>query len=260
MPRPQRCRRVCRSPQYAGFTPDGAADADAVVLTVDEYEAIRLVDLEGCTHEQCAARMQISRTTVTEICESAHRKLAQCLVQGRRLLIAGGSYRLCSGPAEAPCADGAACPRQVQTTPSHLQTRKGEPTMRIAATYENGMIFQHFGHTEQFKLYDIENNLVVNQVVLSTNGSGHGALAGLLQQLNVDVLICGGIGPGAQNALANVGIRLYAGVQGSADAAVAALLHGSLNAVGAATCDHHGHDHGAGHDCGSHSCGEHGCH
>ena len=134
--------------------------------------------------------------------------------------------------------------------------------MRIAATYDNGMIFQHFGHTEQFKLYDVENNIVIRQTVLSTNGSGHGALAGLLQQLNVDVLICGGIGPGAQNALAARGIRLFAGVQGNADAAVAALLAGSLDAVSTPTCDHHDHDHhhGENHTCGEHGCGEHSCH
>ena len=132
--------------------------------------------------------------------------------------------------------------------------------MRIAATYDNGMIFQHFGHTASFKVYDVQDDAIVNQTVLSTNGSGHGALAGLLQQLGVEVLICGGIGPGAQNTLAAGGIRLYAGVQGSADAAVAALLAGTLSAVSAATCDHHDHDHGEHHTCGSHGCGEHSCH
>ena len=132
--------------------------------------------------------------------------------------------------------------------------------MRIAATYDNGMIFQHFGHTASFKVYDVQDGDIVNQTVLSTNGSGHGALAGLLQQLGVEVLICGGIGPGAQNALAAGGIQLYAGVQGSADAAVAALLAGTLSAVSDATCDHHDHDHGEHHTCGSHGCGEHSCH
>ena len=132
--------------------------------------------------------------------------------------------------------------------------------MKIAVTYENGMIFQHFGRTEAFKIYNVEEGKVTASAVVPTLGSGHGALAGFLLAQGVSVLICGGIGGGAQQALAQAGIRLYGGVSGSADAAVAALLHGSLNAVGAATCDHHGHDHGAGHDCGSHSCGEHGCH
>lgn len=130
--------------------------------------------------------------------------------------------------------------------------------MRIAVTYENGQIFQHFGHTAQFKLYVIENGAVASSVVLDTNGSGHGALAGFLQTYHADALICGGIGFGAQQALAQAGIQLYAGVQGDADAAVNALLKGELVAGSTATCDHH-HDHDHGHDCGSHGCGEHTC-
>ena len=95
--------------------------------------------------------------------------------------------------------------------------------MKIAVTYENGQIFQHFGHTSQFKLYDVADGKVVNSRVVDTNGSGHGALAGFLMQHGVTTLICGGIGGGAQAALANVGITLYGGVSGSADEAVAAL-------------------------------------
>ena len=130
--------------------------------------------------------------------------------------------------------------------------------MRIAVTYENGQIFQHFGHTEQFKLYVIENGAVASSVVLDTNGSGHGALAGFLQADPVDGLICGGIGFGARQALAQAGVELYAGVQGDADAAVQALIKGELTFNGEATCDHH-HEHGHDHDCGSHGCGEHTC-
>ena len=126
--------------------------------------------------------------------------------------------------------------------------------MRIAVTYENGQIFQHFGHTEYFKVYEVENGQIQELGVFPTNGSGHGALAGFLSQLKADVLICGGIGGGAQVALAEAGIALYAGVSGSADAAVAALLTGELTYVRNATCSHH--DHGEGHDCGSH-CGSH---
>ena len=100
--------------------------------------------------------------------------------------------------------------------------------MRIAVTYENGQIFQHFGHTEEFKVYDIENGKVVSSEVVDTNGNGHGALAGVLNSLNAEVLICGGIGMGAQMALASAGIKLYGGVSGDADKAVEALLNGTL--------------------------------
>lgn len=131
--------------------------------------------------------------------------------------------------------------------------------MRIAVTYENGQIFQHFGHTSQMKLYDVENGQVVKAEVADTTGSGHGALAGFLAEQKVDMLICGGIGAGAQEALAQAGIKLYGGVTGSADEAVKAFLAGQLHYNADVHCDHHGHDH-HGRDGHGH-CGEdkHGC-
>ena len=116
--------------------------------------------------------------------------------------------------------------------------------MKIAIPYEDGQIFQHFGHTARFKLYDVQDGKIVAAQVLDTNGSGHGALAGLLQALNVDALICGGIGGGARMALDAAGIRLYGGVQGSADEAARALAEGRLTFDPDAHCDHH--DHGEG--------------
>lgn len=130
--------------------------------------------------------------------------------------------------------------------------------MKIAVTYEQGQIFQHFGHTEQFKIYEVEDGAVVSAEVVDTMGSGHGALAGFLQAQGVNTLICGGIGGGAQMALAQVGIALYGGVQGSADEAVAALLAGTLSFNPDVHCDHHDHAHGHGdHACGEHGCGQH---
>ena len=130
--------------------------------------------------------------------------------------------------------------------------------MKIAVTYENGQIFQHFGHTKQFKIYTAEDGKIISSEVVDTNGSGHGALAGLLSALGVDALICGGIGGGAQMALAEAGIKLYGGVSGSTDAAVDALLVGTLGFNPNVKCDHHDH-HGEGHTCGEHGCG-HNCH
>ena len=132
--------------------------------------------------------------------------------------------------------------------------------MKIAVTYENGEIFQHFGHSEQFKVYQVEDGKVVSAQVMGTNGSGHGALAGLLQTIGVDTLICGGIGGGAQMALADAGIRLYGGVSGSADEAVNALLSGSLAYNPDVRCSHHDHEHGGeGHSCGNQGCGHGHC-
>ena len=248
MPRPSRCRRICDEPAYDSFAPCGAAAGAPISLTLDEYESIRLIDLEKRTHAQCAGQMGVSRTTVTEIYERARSKLADCLVNGRPLQITGGHYRLCDGTARccgAPCRKSAAA--SVRT--------KGANSMRIAVTYENGNVFQHFGHTAYFKLYDVENGAVTAAQVIGTDGSGHGALAGLLAAQQVDALICGGIGGGAQMALSNAGIRLYAGVSGSADEAVQALLNGTQRADAQANCSHHDHT------CAQHSCSadKHGC-
>ena len=129
--------------------------------------------------------------------------------------------------------------------------------MKIAVTYDNGNVFQHFGKTESFKVYEVEDNKVVSSEVISSNGTGHGALAGLLANQGIEVLICGGIGGGAQTALADAGIELCSGAQGDTDKAVEAYLNGELVSAGT-TCDHHHHEEG--HSCGDggHSCGEEG--
>lgn len=132
--------------------------------------------------------------------------------------------------------------------------------MKIAVTYENGEIFQHFGHTEQFKVYEVQEGRIINDEVIDTNGSGHGALAGMLSNLGVEVLICGGIGGGAQMDLSQEGIELYGGVTGDADEAVKAFLADNLDYDPEAKCDHHDHHHGEGHTCGDHGCGNHSCH
>lgn len=144
----------------------------------------------------------------------------------------------------------------LDSTLSKEIARKGLGIMRIAVTYENGQIFQHFGRTEQFKLYDVADGKIINEQVVGTNGAGHGALAGFLKNAKVDVLICGGIGGGAQMAMQEAGISLYGGNMGGADEAVKAFLAQTLVQNANPTCDHH-HEHGEGHTCGHHSCGEH---
>ena len=129
--------------------------------------------------------------------------------------------------------------------------------MKIAVTYDNGEVFQHFGRTESFKIYNVEDNKIISSEVISSNGTGHGALAGLLAEQGVNVLICGGIGGGAQTALTEAGIDLCAGAHGNADEVVETYLKGDLESSGV-NCDHHHHEEG--HSCGSHeeghSCGD----
>ena len=232
------CRRIGCYPEYWSFAAQDADPAEVLTMNLDEYECIRLIDRERLTQEQCAAKMGVARTTVTHIYESARKKLAVALIDGKPLRISGGHYTLDKQGAE------------------HVIT-KGEHQMRIAVTYENGEVFQHFGHTEQFKLYDVENGAIVRSQVVDSNGSGHGLLAGFLKEAGVDALICGGIGMGAQTALAEAGIRLYGGVTGSADEAAKALAEGRLTFDPNARCDHHEH-HGG--DCGHNHCADHHCH
>lgn len=247
MPRPCKKRRVCAKPACAEFGPQGQeVKSEMILMSLDEYECIRLMDYEGFTQEQCALQMEVARTTVQAIYSSARKKMAECLVEGRDLRIDGGNYILCERHDN--------CYRR-------YSKRKGDKRiMKIGVTYENGQIFQHFGHTEQFKIYEVEDGKVVASEVIDTNGSGHGALAGFLLEHGVDVLICGGIGGGAQVALAQAGIRLFGGVSGDADVAVEALLKEELVYNPNVTCNHHGEGHHHEGGCGSHGCGSHGCH
>lgn len=240
MPRPHRCRFIDKYPDYWSFAPQDAEETETIIMSLDEYETIRLLDMESLKQEECAEKMGVARTTVTAIYESARKKIAECLVSGKTLRIEGGSYRL----SEQDIGD---------------VIPKGEGAMRVAVTYDNGEIFQHFGRTEQFKLFDIEGSSITAEQVIDTNGSGHGALAGFLKTAGADALICGGIGPGAQNALAEAGIRIYSGASGNVDAAVQSLIEGKLSERGEATCDHHSHGEHEHHDCGHHDHGDHEC-
>lgn len=229
MPRPKRCRRICSEPLNSVFYPSVDNDLEGISLTLDEYEVIRLVDLEGYSHLECAKQMDISRSTVQEIYESARRKIASFIVYGRKLYIRGGNYQACG-----------------------CSKKKEGRIMKIAVTYENGMVFGHFGHTAEFKIYDVVDGKIVSNEVVDTNGSGHGALAGFLMQRGVDTLICGGIGGGAINALSNAGIKVYGGVSGNVDTAVNDFISGKLEYNPDVHCDHHheGEEHKCGHHCG----------
>ncbi|KHM52445.1 Predicted DNA-binding protein, UPF0251 family [Anaerovibrio lipolyticus DSM 3074] len=247
MARPVKKKKICSLPAFTEFIPkNGNKDMPVVLMPVEEYETIRLMDYNGLTQQECAEQMNVARTTVQALYVAARKRIAVCLVEGKPLKIVGGDYEVCSE--DHMCS-------MTRRRKNHCPyNQKGCRIMKLAVTYSNGNIFQHFGKTSQFKIYDIENNKIVNSEVISTNGQGHGALAGILQSLKVDTLICGGIGGGAQNALASAGIALYGGVSGSADEAVDALLAGNLAYDPAVHCNHHGHGHGEGHTCGNHGC------
>ena len=248
MARPKRCRRICNYPDFWSFIPEGAKTSETLTFTLDEFEVIRLIDYQKMTQEECAALMCVSRATIANIYENARFKIADAMINGKCLRITGGSYRIDSIPASAEINE------------------KGANIMRIAVTYENEMVGQHFGRTEHFKIYDIEDGAVKSSQVIDTNGTGHGALAGFLRAAEVEKLICGGIGPGARNALASVGIEILPGVMGFADEVLSDYLAGNLKYNPDVECHDHNHDHDhkhnheEGHDCHHGNCGEHGCH
>ena len=248
MARPSKRRRICAMPPCSCFAPQEADEGRAsVTMTLDEYEAIRLIDYVGLTQEECAAQMNIARATAQAIYAAARAKLARCLVLRQRLYIEGGDVALCEE--KESCGE---CRGR-----SRMKDGRNS-IMKIAVTYDNGQVYQHFGHCAQFKLYEVEDGKVTGTKILDAAGSGHSLLAGFLMMNGVDDVICGGIGGGAQIALRGFGIRIHGGVQGDADAAVAALLDGTLAASDAPNCSHHDAHHGEGHECGEHGCGGHG--
>ena len=124
--------------------------------------------------------------------------------------------------------------------------------MKIAVTYDNGEVFQHFGHTEQFKIYEIENDKVINEEIIDTNGTGHGLLCELLISRGVNALICGGLGSGTRNILKQNNIKVYPGVVGNVDKVIEDFINDRLNYDENKKCDHHEHEHE--HNCESHDC------
>lgn len=247
MPRPSKEKRVCRLPLCDRFQAAYCRCPNhRIQMSVEEYETIRLIDYMGLTQEECAAAMDVGRATVQTLYTDARKKLARFLVEASSLEIQGGNFVIGQ--------NGSRCGRE-----KRQDAKKGDYKMRLAVTFENGEIFQHFGHTEQFKVYDVEDGKISGAQIVDTNGSGHAALAGFLKDLGVDVLICGGIGGGARNALAEAGIELFPGACGDADAQVESYLAGNLNYDPDTVCNHHGHGHGEGNceDHGQHECGHH---
>ena len=139
MPRPIKCRKVCHFPNVLEFLPADDTDKKTpIVLTVDEYETIRLLNKKGYSQEQCAVSMQIARTTVQRIYEIARKKIADALIDGHLLRIEGGDFRICDGQS-GNCSFGGCYKQEIY---KKYAEEKGEGIVRIAVTYENGQIFQ----------------------------------------------------------------------------------------------------------------------
>lgn len=265
MPRNPKCRRICMEPACREFSAEGSQRR--IPISMEEVESLRLCDMEGFSQDEAAAQMNVSRGTLQRILYSARQKTASALVRGHGLSIGGGHYEIT--PGECGWKRCHSCRgHQIKYHDSLAEPpEKGRLFMKIAVTTENGTVFQHFGKTKAFTLYTAQDGAITEKALLDAGEAGHSALATLLAENSVDVLICGGIGAGAKEALKSCGIQLVAGASGDVDAAAKAFLEGSLVHDDTFQCHHHDHDHGEGHTCGGHGhehghdhhCGGH-CH
>ena len=249
MPRPEKRRRICPLSGERRFSTEG--NAPALEIRADELEALRLCDLEELSQQEAADRMGVSRGTLQRLLYSAHRQIAFALVRGRSIHL--------DPPTESRCAKADGCGRKCRFCRNKRKTTpKGGKNMIIAVTSSNGEVFQHFGHTPEFTIYETKGGKLLGPRVIPTGENGHGALAGILDALGVEVLICGGIGGGAQMALDEIGVKVVGGASGKVADVVSAYLKGELNVNPDFQCRHH--DHEAGHKCGEHHCGNGHCH
>ena len=248
MPRPEKQRRICPLSGERRFDTEG--NAPALTIRADELEALRLCDLEELPQTEAALRMGISRGTLQRLLYSAHRQIAFALVRGRSIHL--------DPPTESRCAQAGGCGKTCRFCRKNRKTtERGGKNMIIALTSSNGEVFRHFGHTPEFTIYETKGGELLGPRVVPTGEKGHGALADILDALGVEVLICGGIGGGAQMALDEIGVKVVGGASGKVADVVAAFLKGELEVNPDFQCHHHDHD--AGHKCGEHGCGEHRC-
>lgn len=219
-------KKIGKMPEYRRFYSEKDNHLK-IVLSLEEYETIRLIDYLGYNQEECAKTMEVSRSTIVSLYNIARKKIARFILEGHAMEISGGHY--------------------------HLEENKGDTKMKIAVTCVNGEVFQHFGHCPSFLICDVENGKIVNSTMVDSSSSGCGALAGFLADLGVEVVICGGIGGGAKNHLAASGLQVLPGASGNALAQVESYIEGTLNYDPDSECDHHDHDDN--HQChGHHQC------
>jgi len=251
MPRGRKPRRVCFIPECRHFIARGGSGA-MMSLELDELESLRLADYEGMEQDEAAAKMGVSRGTFQRILYAARRKAAGALVNGFGIRIGGGDYELqdsCPGSG-GRCRDCRA--------PKQTAELKGKPkggAMIIAVTSKDGEVFQHFGQCQEFTVFETEEGLISSKKVVKAPAEGHGANAGILKDAKAGILICGGIGPGAMDALKELGIEVVPGQEGDVNEAVKKYLLGEIGPEVKPSCGGHSHEHKheGGHE--RHGCG-----
>ena len=223
MPRPLNERRLCAEIKSRKFKPAGVPcrDLDEVVLECAEAEALRLADFEGLYQEAAARRMNVSRPTFGRILESARRKVADAILNGKILRIEGGDASI---------------------------GKEGESLMKIAAPSRDGQIDEHFGHCKEYLVFSVNGKKLTQEATIpSTEGCGcKSGIAVDLAAAGVTHMIAGNMGAGALRVLGSHGITVIRGASGNAHAAVQAFVEGKLEDSGLGCSGHSG---GEGHDC-----------
>ena len=234
-------RYLYKEPEFTIFSANNNSKEE-VELSLDEYECIRLIDEENLSQDECARSMGVARTTVQAMYDHARKVIAKLIIKGYKLKITGGNC--------------------VFLDHSTYESNKENHKMKVAITYEDGMVFQHFGHTETMQVFTVEDDKILNVELIPAQGQGHAQIAQFLKDHGIDVVICGGIGGGAIQALNDLGIKLYQGVTGKTEDAINSLLKGQLISIGFAgndiegghCCSHHDGDHECCHHDGDHEC------
>lgn len=225
MPRPRKCRKVCRLPDNSGFLPiNGSSDPNPIILTVDEYETIRLIDKVGFSQEQCGEYMKIARTTVQQIYTSARKKLADALVDGHPLRIEGGDYQLCDGKEETCGCGGCMKHRQKMT-----QTTGGN-TMKIAIPLDENKkdVCVSFGRAPFFLFHENDADEILDNPAAEAQGGAGIKAAQFLVDQGATVLITVRCGQNAADVFQAADIKIYKSESASAQDNIAALKDGKL--------------------------------
>ena len=223
MPRPRKCRRVCRMPDNLGFLPiSPGKEPEAVILNVDEFETLRLIDREGMSQEQCGTYMGVARATVQQIYTSARKKIADALVEARPLRIEGGHYRIC----EQPCHNCEGCWKEV----SGREPKKEDGIMKIAIPLDENRadVCPVLARAPYFLFaWENQQEILENPAAQAQGGAGLKAAQFLVDQ-EVDVILTPRCGQNSADVFAAAEIEIYKTRQGTAQENLTAFRQDKL--------------------------------
>lgn len=210
MPRPRKCRKVCQMPRSLEFRPvDGNKEKEKIILTVDEYEAIRLIDKQGFSQEECSTYMKVSRATVQMIYNSARKKLAEVLVSARSLRIQGGDYQLCDGEEEFCDCGGCKKHRRVWT---HVEKEDGKMRIAIPLDENKKDVCIVLARAPYFLFHEDGKDTVIENPAAAAQGGAGIQVAQFLVDNRIDALITVRCGQNAAEVFQAAEMKIYKSV------------------------------------------------